>query len=383
MASFNIYILIVLVNINLLTCQIVVSQINFFIRTFDIHIFFSKKTFLYLDVDIESKYTWISSLLFNGGEPSGSTIITKNKYNITGLEVGGTLYSGFIALLSDKGKNTTTDLDINFISIEDNVSESLSFEAVAAFAFRIDNENFSITHMLYNKALIGKRSFSFDINREPYLMYFGGVPEEKQKDKYSTIIKVRDYDEKWNININYFYFSDFSNVKYRNDYGGYLSTSTMKILVPKDTYTLIFDRYIKRYIDSYECSIVSKNQNVECSSKVVQELGSIIFVLDNIKFEKTAAELFQFDGIHYVFLISNNIKSEKWVFGIGFFNKYITTFDYDNKSVIFHSETPFEEFQLNNHNNILKIKKMQTFFIVNIIILIVISFYDVIIYKSR
>ena len=48
-------------------------------------------------------------------------------------------------------------------------------EAVAAFAFRIDNENFSITHMLYNKGLIGKRSFSFDINnREPYLMYFGG-----------------------------------------------------------------------------------------------------------------------------------------------------------------------------------------------------------------
>lgn len=378
MGSFNLFFLIILVNINLLTCQIVVSLVNLFIKTFDIHIFFSKKTFLYLDVDTESQYTWISSLLFNRGEPTGSTFITKNKFNITGLEVGGTLYSDSISLLSDKGKNITTEVDINFISVEDNISESLAFEAVAAFAFHIDNEKYSITHMLYNKGLIGKRSFSFDMNNnDPCLMYFGGVPEEKQKDKYSTLIKVQDYNEKWNIKLNYFYFEKFSNVKYRNDYGGYFSTSTMKIFVPKSTYMVIYDRYIKRHIDSHECSIISRNQDIECSSKAVQDVGSIIFVLDNIKFEKTGKELFRFDGFHYLFLVSKNTKSDEWVFGIGFFIKYITTFNYDSKSIVFHSQTPFEEFQLNNHNNnILNIKKVKTLFIVNIIILIVISLYD-------
>ena len=53
----------------------------------------------------------------------------------------------------------------------------------------------------------------------------------------------------------------------------------------------------------------------------------------------------------YEFIFHRNRESNEWAIGIDFFITYITTFDYDAKSIILHSNSKFDLFYSNTNSN--------------------------------
>ena len=87
-----------------------------------------------------------------------------------------------------------------------------------SLSFKNEDKKYSITHMLYESGEIQERSFSLNcLNRTRNEMYFGGVPQEKRM-KYQAELRVRELNEKWNVNMEYVIYSNKANVFYRNNF---------------------------------------------------------------------------------------------------------------------------------------------------------------------
>ena len=169
----NIYIcIIVLICLKEIQSKIVKAELNLFIQNLDILIYLSDKEVVYLSVDSESQSMWISELLLNK-RPEDAMLLSKFNTTIKGYEATVEEYEDKIEVINYR-KNDTTKLKMNYLIVSDNIRESIAFEAVGAFAFKVEDKKYSITHMLYESGEIQERSFSLNcLNRTRNEMYFG------------------------------------------------------------------------------------------------------------------------------------------------------------------------------------------------------------------
>ena len=346
----NIYIcIIVLICLKEIQSKIVKAELNLFIQNLYILIYLSDKEVVYLSVDSESQSMWISELLLNK-RPEDAMLLSKFNTTIKGYEATVEEYEDKIEVINYR-KNDTTKLKMNYLIVSDNIRESIAFEAVGAFAFKVEDKKYSITHMLYESGEIQERSFSLNcLNRTRNEMYFGGVPQEKRM-KYQAELKVRELNEKWNVNMEYVIYSNKANVFYRNNFISYFTTNKRHVKCPQFFYDLMKENYLHKAFTDDLCETNKYDDTIKCRYAVVNILGNITFVFDNIKIEKNVRELFQFHNNMYEFIFHRNRESNEWAIGIDFFITYITTFDYDAKSIILHSNSKFDLFYSNTNSN--------------------------------
>ena len=139
----NIYIcIIVLICLKEIQSKIVKAELNLFIQNLDILIYLSDKEVVYLSVDSESQSMWISELLLNK-RPEDAMLLSKFNTTIKGYEATVEEYEDKIEVINYR-KNDTTKLKMNYLIVSDNIRESIAFEAVGAFAFKVEDKKYSI-----------------------------------------------------------------------------------------------------------------------------------------------------------------------------------------------------------------------------------------------
>lgn len=377
----NIYIcIIVQICFSFIKAKIVKAELDLFVHSLDILVYLSDKEVVYLTVDLESKSTWISELLLNKTPENAIKIKTFNT-TIKEYETIVTEYEDNIEVINYR-PNDTTKIKMNYLIVEGNRRESIVFEAFGAFAFRLEDEKYSITHMLYESGEIEQRSFSLDFtNQTRNEIYFGGVPKEKQMN-YKAKLKVKDFNEKWNFNIEYVIYSNKSNVFYRNNFHAYFTTNKRYVKCPQFFYDLMKENYLRQAFKDDLCETNRYDDTITCRYAVINLLGNITFVIDNIKIEKNVKDLFNFHNNIYEFIIHKNREHNDWEIGIDFFKTYITTFDYDSKSIILNSNTKFDLFISDNES--IKESNFVTLFIIkiNALILLLSFLFNIYINKS-
>ena len=92
-------------------------------------------------------------------------LLSKFNTTIKGYEATVEEYEDKIEVINYR-KNDTTKLKLNYLIVSDNIRESIAFEAVGAFAFKVEDKKYSITHMLYESGEIQERSFSLNWDRK-------------------------------------------------------------------------------------------------------------------------------------------------------------------------------------------------------------------------
>jgi hypothetical protein len=80
-----------------------------------------------------------------------------------------------------------------------------------------------------------------------------------------------------------------------------------------------------------------------CKCEGIKEEGDVVFWFGNVGVVVKFNELFEREYDMCVYLIKNNHKEEKWVFGNTFLSLFPIEFDYEKKKVLIYSDKEFKE----------------------------------------
>ena len=224
------------------------------------------------------------------------------------------------------------------------------------FGYNFYQLNQSITHQLYKEKQIHKLSFTFypgegftDMNKQYKpngKIYFGEIPYHLIRNKVSSSCKVQS-SKMWNCFMSEVHIRQFNkeivNFKMNtqigfNIYYGW-SFATMDFMEYLET------NIFKELIQNKFCWKEQKNKikGIMCGYMIdVNAFNGmdIVFVIDNNEFKQKISEMFiPYDnGLMFEIVFPENLISKgEWIVGGYFMQRYITTFDYENKMITFYN----------------------------------------------
>ena len=219
------------------------------------------------------------------------------------------------------------------------------------FAYKFNDESFSLTHQLYKKKLISQLSFSLVNKKKKKKSLVFGKPPSLSKE--SAQLNVKSQYNTWGSDLSYIFINRVSylskNTYYKNNYYSFFDTGISGILVPKDFYDFLMENVFKKYIESKQCdySLFSERFYFVCDNNVIDEIPDLIFVFENKGIRIKAKYLFSKMGINSDFLITENtVMNNTFIFGTAFISEFDTIFDYENNKISFFSNTQIEKINL-------------------------------------
>ena len=322
-------------------------KLNFdvFLDSANLYMYGGSHNDLYIwTIDTEAKYTRISNALYETTDSHSETKVFKGEMTmyLREGEVKGELYEDKFFFDEDKASMNVIN-NLNYIVYRNNGLEIID-PSVLAFAFKVNKENYSLTHLLKNKGTIDKRQFGIEKDINGGCIYLGGFPDEYVINDSVSKFKVQTRRGLWEIPLSYIYIGNISyvyeNVYYENEYNAIMATGTKNILAPKQFYQkYIIDYYLKEYIGNNTCSKKDYgNYDITCKCDDIRYLEAISFIFGNKQFTFTYEDLFYTFEQLCLFAIVQNTKDDEWKFGLTFLLKYKTLFDYDSKSISFYSK---------------------------------------------
>ena len=272
------------------------------------------------------------------------------------------------------------------------------------------NENSTnLVKQLKEKKIISKAIFNFfEINKKnniykneniDYLLVIGEeiydilkikdinkyISDKYINEKYTEQCKINDYilNEfyfRWKITINNIYIKidnnnfdmeQINNIYLDNDFGIIVGTYEYR--------KMIKEKFFKEYIDKDKCSEKTFGSYdsgyfyyIICDSDInVNNFPEIYFKSKNLQyiFKLTKDNLFIKDNKNYYFLIVFEYsRTNTWVLGKPFLEKYLFSYDYDAKTISFYNDNLLEN-EKEKQNN--KVKYI--ILIVSLIILLIIA----------
>lgn len=319
----------------------------------------------YMEIDLSIGFLWISDLNFEEKDLESTSLIATETVQLSnGIMYLAKLLKGKISL--DFNEISMTDFYMYYLKRD----EYKIYDSVG-FAFKVDYEKSSFLHQLYNHQLIDKLLFAFVPNKRFYNsgeIFYGGIPDEKIKDKYSTHCNVTEH---WGCTLQGITIGNKKKIELDEKYI-HFETQYQQIFLRKNIIDTIVNEYFSDYIKKQQCYV--NNDRYFCPCSYIDSFQNISFTLDNHEFIFTGHELFEQEGMNCYFIILENKKSYYDIFGTYFLRKYITIFDYENKTVSFYNDEPFNEYQsVKKGNNIIKV--MYTFISISLIISTIILLY--------
>ena len=124
------------------------------------------------------------------------------------------------------------------------------------FAYKFNDESFSLTHQLYKKKLISRLSFSLvNMNTTQKSLVFGKPPIDTKKE--SANLNVKSQYNTWGSDLSYIFIDRVSylskNTYYKNKYYSFFDTGIAGMLVPTDFYNFLMENVFKKYIETKQC----------------------------------------------------------------------------------------------------------------------------------
>ena len=106
------------------------------------------------------------------------------------------------------------------------------------------------------------------------------------------------------------------------------------------------DTIFNEYIQNKTCTFTIKGEKrfINCPCSVVNTFPNMTFVIDRYHFLLKPSELFikVESGFNCLFLIQKNVlpyeDKNTWFIGNFFLNKFVTVFDYEEKSIHFYTD---------------------------------------------
>lgn len=219
------------------------------------------------------------------------------------------------------------------------------------FAYKFNDESFSLTHQLYKKNLISQLSFSLVNTKNNQKSLVFGKPPILNKE--SAQLKVKSMYNTWGSDLSYIFINRVSylskNTYYKNNYYSFFDTGISGILVPQDFYAFLMENVFKKYIEEKKCgnTLFSERFYFVCDNNVIDEIPDLIFVFENKGIRVKAKYLFSQMGINSDFLITENtVMNNTFIFGTAFINELDAIFDYENKEISLFSNTQIEKVNL-------------------------------------
>ena len=247
--------------------------------------------------------------------------------------------------------------DFNFYLTK---STRVTFEAILSLSFKYDDYDYSLVYQLYNKGVIDKKQFgmklTYDILQGTF--YLGGLPQMLVGNLIQNKLIVNDKYSTWGYNIERIIVG--KHTFYTKDYV-YLQSTQKAIYVKRDFYEFYNNTILKEYYDNNTCYIRDiRDYRVKCIGREIKYLPPIEVIIQGYKFTIDKNNIFTC----YLDICSLDMEiREQWVFGTSFYERYITLFDYDDKSVSFFYE---ESLLYTNYN-----KSVVIIVIINSIIIII------------
>lgn len=301
-------------------------------------------------VDLTTSYNTVNRFVFD-----------ENKINITSYLGPKTIkmnetttVNGEERVLSYYLGNDISIPEISFVLLDKNTNYK-GRSSKYAFAYDIPDKNHSITHQLKTNGLIDHLSFSLlkDLE-ENGTIFFGSIPNKVIVGFDEASCPINGNRGYWECYLSHVFIGNMSyvNVKetfyYINSYSSHFTTDHFEIRAPKTVYEIIIKRIFYEALLDDKCKIGEYNsaEVIQCDCKEVDSFDSITFVFNGFAFAFESREIFkELDNICY-YMITSNIKNNNWVIGHLFF-KYIPSFDYELKSVVFYSNSTIGKVKLN------------------------------------
>ena len=318
----------------------------------------------------------LSGIAFNEG-----TFIENTTLDVSDSE---TLFVSQMKDEFDVGDNT--NLHINLMYYILNTYDDLFKEYVTSFplAHVFPNYSESFIHQMQTQGIIEHAMFALS-RRIDYKgkLYFGGIPQEElSHTPFQAKCNTKINDINWSCRLNAIYFDDKRYNVYVNKHYMRFSSNSYKILVPLDFYEYLKRSVFHEHLKSKRCLYYNNTLTksyIECDCPTVKLLPNIKFVIDNVVYSIVMEDIFEFfdasqSGFEYCqFEIEVNENGDYFDLGALFLGFYNTVFDYEDNSIMFYSDKPFEIYKQNDVKEIIKVC-----YVILIIILLIDIVYNII-----
>lgn len=213
------------------------------------------------------------------------------------------------------------------------------------------NYSLSFIHKMKEQGIINKLAFGFaNITDKHRMMYFGETKEKSSTYKYKVEIPIDTSYPYWGNQLDYI---EINNARYDINKYSVFQTSHGPIFVPKTFFDMIIDKYFSSLFDNGICVLVNKRDitRIECIRDNFEMEITFVFGIKGIIFMFNSQNIFDTFSDTVTFLIQTSDRyRDQWILGNLFFNKYFSVFDYEDKSVSFFSNEPFQYYADNTSN---------------------------------
>ena len=329
---------------------------------------------IYRAVDQQAPYSLFNNSVINSEKKLSEEILL-----ISNKPIKANLHSGSLTINDSLLLN-----DFNFyLSNETNL-----YGEMFSMAYKPYNNQFSLLHILHDKGVIDKMQYTiYGDSDEGGVMYFGGVPEEiKKMKKYKG--KCNLIDEKWSCIMNSVYLGNKEYI-YDNKKGEVLFQAKERYIITPRSFIIFMCRAINQNAnDNNACTIeVNKNEEyLNCFTGKYNIFKNITFNIGEYSFfSRIENWFFCINNICRSFFYSDMSKEygDKWVLGSAFIRQYISTFDYDERTITLYNNIGI--FLYKDNNIIIRVLLILNIFILlcGLILYFIIGViqYSIIVYK--
>lgn len=367
--------------------KIVEAPFKEFLGSFYTFLYYDDRKILLLCIDTLSEYTKESYSYI--GDNFNTTYEPKKKdiqISVNSIDIIYPLVADEYTL-STHLDDCPTYLNLSYAVYQ---SENYTFKgpvSTLAFAHKISEEQYSITHTLFKKGDISKPRFSFvfkENQKEKFagFIYFGGIPSNVLS-RFNSSLKIPLPSKNtffWEISIPYIFIGEISyvynNVYVENKKRVIISTSEENILVPSSMMDVISKEVFSDLINTGKCKQNNFNEKeISCyCTDIPSTLKEIHFFEEKSSKVITIqpADLFSEMNDICHFLVQANLRTDDYILGTSFLDKFASEFSYDEHSVTLYDEKKnFADIDLSLIFPYKKIMKWGMYIILVVFVLIV------------
>lgn len=289
----------------------------------------------YFEIDLKEPVNWVTKAYYKRND--NVKVIGKDQIVI------GHSQETFYDIISDRLRINNTIIDISDFPLYYTIEFLQDFDGIS-FARKFKDESYSFIHRLYHDKFIDKLAYGFfPIDRQKGIINFGTLSKEIANFKYKTSCKAYNTDSSWGCQLTKVYFGT-EKLYYMNKHKMYFQANEKRILVPKDFMAILNQTYFNKYMDNGICSMLIGfgRHTYECLPEVKSSFPNLTIEFDSITVDLPLSDIINDEVRNIKFYLEENYYNEdEWVFGLTFFMKYVTYFDYEKNDITFFSDTPF------------------------------------------
>lgn len=295
---------------------------------------------IYEKISQSQEFTWLTSSVFREALPKSSKTISQTTILFNDEELIGKVVVDQLDF--PKSNQILSDFYFKY----NNESNKNYHHGWFGFAYKFNDEKYSIIHQLYKSKLINHLSYAIAPNPDKSngTFYFGGIPPTLIQSKYSSTCLINVGFSSWGCILSYVIMGRNKKYKTTNADNAFFAADEKEIIAPEDFMLYLNNTVWIDYIVNRDCRYESMRKDSKyfiCSCDVVPYLPDIQFVFGSSNFSFSLPNLFDEYDQFCIFQITSKENHNKWVFGKIFLENYYSLFDYEQKAITFYSDYKF------------------------------------------